>query len=194
MVAPTTKETATNVTLLLQRIAQRDPEALSELYDLQSVALYSVIVRVLRRESDAEGVLQEVFLRVWETAHLFNPGIHPPSVWLVRIARNLAVDRLRSNMSGAPAMVENITVLDDATDAGGTSSSDNVSICSEHRGEIMDALGELPRDQRELIEFAYYRGYTQSELSQHFTLPLGTVKSRVRSAMSFLRTRLHHLM
>ena len=181
MVAPTTKETASSVTLLLERIAQRDPEALSELYDLQSVALYSVIVRVLRRESDAEGVLQEVFLRVWKNAHLYDPGISLPSAWLFRIARDLAIDRLRSKMSGALAMEENITV-------------DNVSICSEHREEIMDVLGQLPRDQRELIEFAFYRGYTQSELSEHFKLPLGTVKSRVRSAMSFLRTRLHHLM
>ena len=192
--SPTTNATTSSAALLLQRIAKHDAEAISELYDLQSVVLYSVIVRVLRSETDAEDVLQEVFLRVWERAHQYNPERSPPSVWLMRIARNLAIDRLRSKMSKTQAREQDIELLDDIEDVQGHTRPDNAAINSEHRDEIMEAMLQLPRDRRVLIEFAYFRGYTQSELAEHFKLPLGTVKTRVRTAMSFLRSRLQHLL
>ena len=190
----TTKATAPSEALLLQRIAKHDAEAISELYDLESTVLYSVIVRVLRSEADAEDVLQEVFLRVWERAYQYNPEVSPPSVWLIRIARNLAIDRLRSKLSKTQAREQDIESLDDIEDVQERTRPDSAAIISEHRDEIRGALDEMPRDQRVLIEFAYFRDYTQSELAEHFKLPLGTVKTRVRSAMAFLKSRLQHLL
>src|SRR5437868_2635809 len=83
--------------LLLERIAGRDPHAVSELYDRHNRLLFGLILRILRDRSDAEEVLQEVFLAVWTKAESYNRALGTPAAWLVRIARNRGIDRLRSN-------------------------------------------------------------------------------------------------
>ena len=82
---------------LLERAAARDPQAIAELYDRHSRLLFGLILRILRNRSDAEEVLQEVFLAVWTKAESYNRSLGPPSAWLVRIARNRSIDRLRAN-------------------------------------------------------------------------------------------------
>ena len=172
---------------LLHRIVQRDPAAVSQLYDLQSGYLYAIILRIVGDESDAESVLQEVFLKVWERADSYNAELLPPSVWLTRIARNLAIDRLCSKSPKAGSRE------DDIESGQQNARADNPPIHSEEQREVAEAMMELPLEQRSLIEHAYFEGYTQSELAEHFELPLGTVKTRIRSGMIMLRTRLQHL-
>jgi RNA polymerase sigma-70 factor (ECF subfamily) len=149
--------------------------------------LYGLIHRILRDRGEAEEVLQEVFVQVWTRADTYDVRLGPPAAWLVRIARNRAIDRLRAatvrtrtaENAPLPAAAENPETRAEAT---------------ERQREVARALDALPDDQRRLIEDAYFLGLTQSELADRFGLPLGTVKTRVRTAMMTLRTELQHIM
>jgi RNA polymerase sigma-70 factor (ECF subfamily) len=181
---------------LLQRIVARDPDAVADLYDRHSRLLFGLLLRILRSRSDAEEALQEVFLAVWAKAESYNRSLGSPTAWLVRIARNRGIDRLRAN--DVRARATGVTDLDQAPPpAPLTDNPESRAVRSELEREITRALEVLPREQRELIEHAYYLGLTHPELAQQFRLPLGTVKTRVRSGMATLRqelerTQTHH--
>ena len=180
---------ATADVALLTRIAGRDAAALGELYDRHSRLLFSLIVRVLRDRGDSEDVLQEVFVRVWDHADSYSPTLGTPSAWLVRIARNRAIDRLRTRQVRANVAESN----DDAPVAADptlASNPEQLARTAEHRRAIAAALDQLPLEQRTLIDAAYFEGFTQSELAERFNLPLGTVKTRIRTAMQTLRKTL----
>lgn len=170
--------------VLLDRIVARDEAAVGELYDRHHRLLFGLILRIVRDRSEAEELLQEVFLQVWTRAETYNVALGSPAGWLVRIARNRAIDRLRANAvrvraaGAAPAWP-------DAPPTPETSAA-----LSERQRAVADALEALPPEQRLLIEQAYFLGLTQAELAERFNLPLGTVKTRIRSGMSALRERL----
>jgi len=170
---------------LIERIVARDERAVGELYDRHSRLLYGLILRVLRDRGEAEEVLQEVFLLVWTRAETYNIALGTPAAWLVRVARNRAIDRLRANAVRLRA-VESIVDPDPTC----TDDPEIRASQSEQQRAVVRALHALPSDQRVLIEQAYYFGLTQSELAEKFKLPLGTVKTRVRSAMQTLRQQL----
>ena len=178
-------ETRTDIALL-GRIAARDTTAVGELYDRHSRLLYGLILRILRDRSEAEEVLQEAFVQVWTRVETYNVELGTPAAWLVRIARNRAIDRLRANTvrlrtveaTPAPPPVE---------------SPEARAALSEQQRAVARALETLPSEQRELIEHAYFQGLTQSELAERFGLPLGTVKTRVRTGMMTLRRELQEI-
>ena len=175
-------ETRTDIALL-DRIVARDERAVGELYDRHNRLLFGLILRVLRDRSEAEEVLQEVFVLVWTRAETYNVALGPPAAWLVRIARNRAIDRLRSNSVRLRA-VESAPLPEPAQ------SPESSAAVSQQQRAVRAALEALPPDQRVLIEHAYYMGLTQSELAEKFKLPLGTVKTRVRTGMMALREQL----
>ena len=164
---------------LLRRIVARDADAVGELYDRHARLLFNLIVRVLRDRADAEDVLQDVFVNVWERAASYDPSLGAPVAWLVRIARNRAIDRLRANAARA-------RLADTSADAprppAGTDPGE--------RHDITCALDVLVPEQRQLVECAYFMGLTHSELAARFNLPLGTVKTRVRNGLLALRAHL----
>ena len=173
---------------LLDRIVARDESAVAELYERHSRLLFGIIFRILRDRGEAEEVLQEVFLAVWNRAETYNVTLGSPAGWLVRIARNRGIDRLRAN-----------GVRDRAVDASQRSASQPTSVAdspesgaarSEQQRVVARALDALPAEQRELIERAYFLGLTHSELAAHFRMPLGTVKTRIRLGMLALRQQL----
>ena len=168
---------------LIDRIAARDQSALAELYDRHARLLFGLILRILRSRADAEEVLQEVFLLVWTRAETYNPALGPPAAWLVRIARNRAIDRLRANGVRTRA-VESVPL------PRPVESPETHAAVTEQQRTVARALESLPHEQRELIEQAYFLGLTQSELAERFRLPLGTVKTRIRTGMLALRERL----
>jgi RNA polymerase sigma-70 factor (ECF subfamily) len=174
---------------LLQRIAARDGSALGELYDLKAGLLYSLIVRILQDPGDAEDVLQEVFLRVWQQADTYDPVFGEPTSWLVRIARNRAIDRVRAR--GARPIAAEGGLLDMIAASDG-SHPHFAMAGAETREAVKDALLDIDPDQRVLILHAFFLGYTQSELADKFSLPLGTVKTRIRRGMMAMRKKLHH--
>jgi RNA polymerase sigma-70 factor (ECF subfamily) len=172
---------------LLDRIVARDAEAVGGLYDRHSRLLYGLIVRIVKDRGEAEEILQEVFVQVWTRAETYNVALGPPIAWLVRIARNRAIDRLRTQnvrtrtaeAAPLPPPVE---------------SPESRAAMNERQRTVARALDSLPADQRRLIEDAYFLGLTQSELADRFGLPLGTVKTRVRTGMMTLKRELQHMM
>ena len=182
---------------ILRRIAIRDEPALAELFDRHSKLAYSVIMRILRNPSDAEEVLQETFVRVWNRADSYDPRLGAPAAWLTRIARNHAIDRLRARRVRS----------DISVDAGGGTEGEPIRVPEPQTSETPEALMQanattgalraamaaLPDGQRDLIEAAFFEGYTHHELATRFELPLGTVKTRIRTGLTAMRARLEQV-
>lgn len=182
LVPPASDDPRADVTLL-DRIARRDATAVAELYDQQSRLLFGLILRILKDRGEAEEVLQEVFVSVWTRAESYNVTLGSVVGWLVRIARNRAIDRLRSrNVRDRAVESYPAPVADDSPEAG--------AVRGEQQRTVARALNTLPADQRALIEDAYFLGLTHAELSERFQLPLGTVKTRIRAGMMALRQQL----
>jgi RNA polymerase sigma-70 factor, ECF subfamily len=169
---------------LIERILSRDASAVGDLYDRHSRMLYGVILRILRNRSEAEEVLQEVFVTVWNRAETYDGAVGSAAAWLVRIARNRAIDRLRANTARVRA-VESVPFERWSSENPETSAS-----LGEQQRAVARALDAIPREQRDLIEEAYYLGLTQSELAERHKLPLGTVKTRIRTGLLTLRQQL----
>jgi RNA polymerase sigma-70 factor (ECF subfamily) len=172
---------------LLERIAARDAAAVGELYDRHNRLLYSLILRILRDRGEAEEILQEVFVLVWNRVATYNPGLGCPAAWLVGIARNRAIDRLRANSARRRA-IESIPV-----DMASNESPETGASVGEEQRAIRQALDAIPPEQRHLIEEAYFLGFTHSELAERHQLPLGTVKTRIRTGLLALRGQLSEI-
>lgn len=172
---------------LVRAIADGDQEALSELYDRYSPTLLGLATRVLRDPADAEEVLQEAFIHAWNRAASYDASRSSVSTWLVLITRSRAIDRLRSRKVGdrtlAAAQRENYATH---TSPEGVR---NVQI-HQRRERLRREMAELPPEQREVLELAFYRGMTQSEIAKSTGIPLGTVKTRTLLAMKKLRKAL----
>ena len=179
------EDARTDITLI-ERIVARDQQAVAELYDRHNRLLYGLILRILRDRGEAEEVLQEVFLVVWTRGETYNVTLGPPAAWLVRIARNRAIDRLRANSV-------RLRAVESAPDPPAAENPEARASLSEQQLAVGRALDALPPDQRELIEQAYFLGLTQSELAERFKLPLGTVKTRIRTGMQALRAQLSEM-
>ena len=181
---------------LLQRIATGDEAALAELYDRHSRLAYTLILRILGSPSDAEEVLQETFVRVWSRADTYDAVLGSPAAWLTRIARNRAIDRLR-----ARRVRGNVDVEHGRTNAAASASWEPVTLDTPETvlegrttaGVVRMALASLTEEQRALIEAAFFEGYTHSELATRFGVPLGTVKTRIRTGLAAMRGRLEHV-
>ncbi len=182
---------------LLQRIAARDEAALACLYDRHSSLTYSLIMRILRSPADAEDVLQETFVRVWSRADTYDPRLGSPAAWLTRIARNRAIDRLRSKQVRRDISVEPVA----GPDGGGAAPPEpethqTPEIVVQGRflaSALSSALALLPAAQRDLIEAAFFDGYSHLELAARFGMPLGTVKTRIRTGLITMRGRLEQV-
>lgn len=178
---------------LLQRIAARDDGALAALYDRHARLAYSLILRILRSPADADEVLQETFVSVWTRAVSYDARLGSPAAWLTRIARNRAIDRLRARRVRAAISVEPAADADgDVTMPEGSTDITPETALRETltTRAVGAALADLPAAQRALIEAAFFEGYTHHELSTRFGVPLGTVKTRIRTGLTALRGRL----
>ena len=176
------EETRADVSLI-DRVVARDPTAIAELYDRHSRLLFGLILRILHERGEAEDVLQEVFLSVWTRADTYRPALGSPVAWLVSIARNRAIDRLR-------AIGVRVHAVEASQPPPPADRPDSQLERGERQRDVARALDALPTEQRILIEEAYYLGLTHSELADRFSLPLGTVKTRVRTGMLALRQQL----
>ena len=161
----------------------RDAGALGELYDQHSRLLFGLILRILKDRSDAEEVLQEAFVQAWTRAGTYNLGLGSPLGWLLGIARNRAIDRLRRK-------TVHLRAVEAAVEPFAPEDPERLAALEQRRRCVQEALDALPADQRELIEQAYFLGLTHAELAARFNLPLGTVKTRIRAGMMSLRGHL----
>lgn len=193
---PPVTSTTTEADLgLLHRIAARDEAALADLYDRHSQLAFSVIMRILRSSADAEDVLQETFVRVWSRAETYDARLGSPVAWLTRIARNRAIDRLRARRVRSDIAVEPGAAVQDGESARlsePTTRETPEAVLQWHvtASVLRAAMAALPVAQRELIEAAFFEGYTHQELAARFGVPLGTVKTRIRAGLTAMRVRL----
>lgn len=168
---------------LIRAIADGDHEALRALYDRLSARALAVAIRVLGSRTDAEEVVQDVFVEVWHHAKTYDTRLGSPPTWILSIARNRSIDRLRSR--GARARTVERVRQEPLTQASSTPHEGAVE--RETRAAVQRALSTLSAEQRQLLELAYFNGLSQSEIADHLKEPLGTVKSRVRAALARLQ-------
>jgi len=173
---------------LLVAMREKKQWALAKLYDRYAGVLYRLALKILENQALAEDVLHDAFLIAWHKAALYNEQRGNVSAWLVVLCRNLAIDRYRVKMNLASRRVEMENPDDLLLQGGGDPESD--ALTSEDGRLIHLALEKLPKEQREVIELAYYRGMSQQEIAQATNTPLGTVKTRTRQAMKKLRESL----
>ncbi len=173
---------------LLAAIAQRQDWALAELYDRYATVLYSLAIKILGNTAPAQDVLQEAFLTAWRKADLYNQKRGNVGTWLIVLCRNLAIDHYRVKMRLASRHVE----LESAAELLVAQSDDPAhSAMAVEDGRLLRlALMQLPPEQKQVIEMAYFQGMSQSEIAEATGTPLGTVKTRTRQAMMKLRDHL----
>jgi len=173
---------------LLARVAKGDLQALSEFYDQTATPLFSVALRILGDAGEAEDVIQDVFVQIWEKAHTFKDTLGSAFHWALSITRHRAIDRLRGRQRRAKLIEEllNTTVSDGATDAA----PDSDALQAEGAAAVRSALKELPAEQRQAIELAFFGGLTHQEIAEALHEPLGTIKARIRRGLLYLRESL----
>jgi RNA polymerase sigma-70 factor (ECF subfamily) len=169
---------------LLRAVARGDEAAFARVYDRYSAILLGLLLRILRSRAEAEDVLQEVFLQVWQQARSFDPARGRPFTWLVTLSRSRAIDRLRAVDSRDRAAQR--SAEDAPPDAAPQGRADEDAIRAERAEAVRDALGELPEEQRQVLVLAYLEGMSQSEIAAAKNQPLGTVKTRTRAGLKKL--------
>lgn len=174
---------------LLSRVAQQDQAALAELYDRYARVLYSVAFKSLRSAEESEEVVLDVFVQVWRTAGRYDSAKGRVDSWLFMMTRSRVLDRLRSLQRTTKVTLASENAAEIQPTTPGVDPIENV-LLSERRDRVLAALSQLPEEQRQVIELAYYKGLTQSEIAAQTNLSLGTVKTRVRLGLSKLRIAL----
>jgi len=172
---------------LLREIAAGNQEALARLYDQTNRLVFGLTLRVLNDRGAAEEVTLDIYLQVWRQAHIFDERRGKPLTWLLTIARNKAIDRLRS---ATWKRHEQASLEEAAPVAVAAESPEETAAGAETRRQARAALAQLKPEQRELIEIAYFGGLTQQEIADKLGLPLGTVKTRMRTGMLRMREML----
>lgn len=172
---------------LLDRIAAQDHAALKALYDLCAGKLYGLALRVVGQADAAEDVLQESFLSIWRSAADYRASLSPPMAWMGLIVRSRALDSLRRKVASRSHLTQELDEhLADTLEASGPTPLDTTQ-ASEQAWALHQCLGKLDHKQREVVNLAYVRDLSHSELATQLQLPLGTVKTWIRRGLDQLR-------
>jgi RNA polymerase sigma-70 factor, ECF subfamily len=172
-------DTKDKTALLVERLQNGSEEAFSQIYDMYNGALYGVIHRMVNDDELAQDILQDAFVTIWKKAGLYSPGKGTFFTWMLNVSRNKAIDYLRKiNREGTG---KNNFQLELSTE----STSSTIPIDQIGLGELVH---KLTNEHRIIIEYLYFKGYTQQEASDELGIPLGTIKSRLRAALNVLRT------
>jgi RNA polymerase sigma factor (sigma-70 family) len=171
------------ISAALARIPEGDRVALQTVYRLTSAKLFGVCVRILGERSEAEDVLQEVYLTVWRKAAEFDPGRASPVTWLIAIARNRAIDRLRATR--VSRHMEPIGAASDLADSA--PAADRALAGAEEQSRLHGCLDALAEHESAALRGAFFDGNTYEELAARMKVPLGTMKSWIRRAMIKLK-------
>jgi RNA polymerase sigma-70 factor, ECF subfamily len=169
---------------LMARIADRDERAFEKLYSETNTVVFGLALRILGDHSEAEEVTIDVFLKVWEQAARFSPGRGSVLTWLMVITRSKALDRIRYRSIRLPNWLE----LDEVHLAAQPGTGpDSMIEFSRMTTKVSRVLGDLPKAHRDAVEMALYEGMSHSEIAERLDQPIGTIKSRIRSAMTKIR-------
>jgi RNA polymerase sigma-70 factor (ECF subfamily) len=176
---------------LMLKVAQGDRGAFRLLYDRFSTPLYSLALRMLANEAEAQDMLQEVFLSIWNKAPAFRPERGTAFAWVVTQLRHRTIDRLRSRRRRGE-LTETYAAELEPSGADAPSSADSME-ADERAREVRSALEQLGEEQRQVLRLAFFEGLTQSEIAEKLEEPLGTIKARASRGMARLRSILRYL-
>lgn len=174
------KYTEEELVLLLQ---QKDQSAFSYLYDNYSGALNSIIYKMIEDKELAEDILQEAFIKIWNNIAAYDVLKGRLFTWMLNITRNLTIDTIRSKSYKKQTKILN---TENSVDNISNVNSNNAALSFDSLG-IRKHVALLKKDQKQIIDLAYFEGYTQDEISKNLLIPLGTVKTRMRAAILELR-------
>lgn len=175
---------------LIERMTNGDESALGALYDRWADSVNALVARIVRDEPEAEEVVESVFWQAWQQAGRYVPERGAPGAWLLSMARSRSLDRLRSLRRRRDEQPADESIFDNQPTVGDPLSDLDAS---DRAARVVAALQELPAEQREVLELAYFEGLSQTEIAERLEQPLGTVKTRARLALRKLRDRLEAL-
>jgi RNA polymerase sigma-70 factor, ECF subfamily len=184
MLSAADQEPGTTDVELLTRMGARETSALAALYDRHAGRVLGVAHRVLGDRQEAEEVVQDLFLQLWKAPARYDARRGKFTTWLVVMARNRALDRVRQRATRGRAQAQ------DPRPAAAVPNAESEVLAVEARRTVQAALASLPESQRQAIELSFYRGLSHSEIARETGEPLGTVKSRMSRAMLALRQAL----
>ena len=170
---------------LIDRMRAGDAEALAQFYDRWARPAYALVMQMVRDPDDADDVVEEAFYQAWCQASRYEAARGSVATWILTIARSRALDRLRARRR---LKEEPLPLL-----LGDTGPTVDVAEVAEQRARVAEAVRTLPPEQREVVELAYFRGLSQTEIAERTGQPLGTVKTRTRLAGQKLREQLSAL-
>jgi RNA polymerase sigma-70 factor (ECF subfamily) len=175
----------TGLAALVEQMALGRQDALARLYDETSAMLNGLLLRILERPEDAEEVLLDVYMKAWKYASRYSDKRGSVQAWLMIMARNAAIDRIRQKRAQPKTMAFELetTPEPESTEA----SPEEQTADRERRRKVQIVLRELPPEQREVVELAFFSGLTHAELAERLREPLGTIKSRIRMGLIRLR-------
>jgi RNA polymerase sigma-70 factor (ECF subfamily) len=174
---------------MIAQIGRRDQSAFSALYDRLSGPLYSLAFKMLGDASDSQDALQEVFVQIWSRASTYDPEKSSVFSWAVLLTRSRAIDRLRARDRRLRVVVESTAenTVAEATDASTVESAADTANKKDEAAHVRSLLNNLPEDQRQAIELAFFGHRTHHEIAAQLGQPLGTVKARIRRGLLKLR-------
>ncbi|MFS4439223.1 sigma-70 family RNA polymerase sigma factor [Paracoccaceae bacterium GXU_MW_L88] len=166
---------------MVARVAIKDKAAFSGLYDATSAKLFGVCLSVLGNRSEAEDALQETYLRIWNKADSYAVTGHSPMTWLITIARNISIDRLRRRKAPTQDIEDAVEISDS------TPGPEAFAIAQSERARIESCMDELPPDRANAVRRVYLKGQTYRELAAHYEVPLNTMRTWLRRSLRTLK-------
>ena len=175
---------------LMRRMAGGDKSALAELYDRFTKPLYSMALHVLREPAEAQDVVHDAFVALWEKAGDFDASKGNAFSWAVTLTRNRAIDRLRQSRRRSQLLSESSADAMLLHEGGSVPDAERSAEKSDNATQVRAAVGALPHDQRHALELAFFKGLTQQQIAEALKEPLGTIKARIRRGLLKLREEL----
>ena len=172
---------------LVERMAKGDQEALAALYDRFSGPLYGTALRVLRDPAEAQDVVHDTFVTLWEKAATFEGSRGSAFAWAVTLVRNRAIDRVRMRRRRAELLSQSVPADLGYAEAPASASGDESAALDDEAQAVRAAVATLPLEQKRALELAFFSGLTQEEIARKLSEPLGTVKARIRRGLIKLR-------
>jgi RNA polymerase sigma-70 factor (ECF subfamily) len=172
---------------LMPLVSGKDPAAFEVFYDRHGGAVYSLAYRIVGDQSAAEDVTQEAFLSIWRSRARYDPSRGSVRAWALGIVRNRAIDALRREGGRAPKLDFDDEAALERREA--SDRTDAEALRRETARQVRGALGSLPNEQSQVIELAYFAGFTHSEIAKMLGMPIGTVKGRMRLGLEKMRSR-----
>ena len=169
------------ISALLSQVGLGNRPAFGTLYDLTSAKLFGVCLRILRDRAEAEDAVQEVYIKIWHNATRFQQASASPMSWLIAIARNQSIDKLRARRAPAFELEDAIEVLDNAP------GPEAMLLAKDEKSKIDLCIDKLPKVRADAVRAAYVEGYTYLELATRFQLPLNTLRTWLRRSLISLR-------